>query len=194
MSVMICASTKPTPSLVQGVVDLDWVADALAIGGRLSEAAVEWIARELDIQCVVDVRSEDHDDVQLLRRHGIELLHLPTEDLRAIDRELIWTGVRWVGQALSEGKRVLIHCEHGIGRSVLLGCCVLVSQGHVPCAALRIAKQAREKVSPSPEQLHAFLTWIAEWHAQQGTACPAVTWDELARIAYCHLATEDLAL
>ena len=36
-------------------------------------------------------------------------------------------GAQWVHQRVEQGGRTLIHCEHGVGRSVLLTCAVLTA-------------------------------------------------------------------
>src|SRR5262249_58218322 len=116
--------------------------------------------------------------------HGMEVLTLPTADVHPGEPPLLWRGVRWVREGLGCGDRVLVHCEYGIGRSVLLTACVLVSLGDSPCAALERIKGARTVTCPAPDQLHALLAWAADWHRAARTPCPAATWDELARIAY----------
>jgi protein-tyrosine phosphatase len=77
---------------------------------------------------------------------------------------------------------VLIHCQHGIGRSALLSLCVLVDQGMEPLNALRLAKDARELISPSLSQ---YQGW-AEWLASRGIAAP--DYHSFGCIAYRHLA------
>src|SRR5262249_56059835 len=119
-----------------------------------------------------------------LRGQGVAGLHVPTPDTRPVAPALLWQGVRWVCEGLGRGERVLVHCEYGIGRSVLLAACVLVSLGDSPCAALERIKGARAVACPAPDQLHALLAWAADWHRAARTPCPAATWDELARIAY----------
>jgi protein-tyrosine phosphatase len=133
------------------------------------------------------VRSEECDDEHELAACGLELLHLPTDDLQAVSQEALWRGVLWIREGLRCGERALVHCEHGIGRSALVACCALVSLGDSPLAALRRAKSVRWKVSPSPEQIHAYLRWSSDWHARARSACPPTSWDELADIAYAHL-------
>jgi hypothetical protein len=164
--------------------DLSWITPMLAMGGRLGSTDAEQLARSLGIRRVVDVRLEECDDERVLRRHGIELLHLPTLDRCAVSEAMLWDGVTWVGRQLAAGHKVYIHCEHGIGRSALLVCCVLVSQGHSPMQALRMAKAARAKVSPSPEQLQALLGWSADWHLRTGRPQPPEDWEALARVAW----------
>ncbi len=169
--------------------DISWVLPHLALGGRLHADAAAHLARELGVRRVVDLRIEEKDNETLLRRYGMELLHLPTRDACAISQPMLHRGVRWVDAQLDRGESVYVHCEHGIGRSALLVCCVLVSRGYRPRAALERAKNVRAKVSPSPEQLQAFLQWTADWHCGRGEPCPCDTFDELATIAYRHLFT-----
>jgi hypothetical protein len=144
-------------------------------------SSAERLARELGISRVVDVRGECCDDEEILRRHGVLLLSLPTQDRCAVSQEMLDRGVAWVRTQLDAGHRVHIHCEYGIGRSALLALCVLVSQGHDPLQVLRKVKSARWKVSPSPEQLGAFRAFI-ERHG--GVAPPL---QALFDVAYAHL-------
>jgi protein-tyrosine phosphatase len=130
---------------------------------------------------VVDVRSEAQHDAALLRAHGLELLRLPTPDHHAISHDMLQTGVRWVRERLERGGRVYIHCQHGIGRSVLLAWCVLVALGRAPRDALTQIKAARVCASPSPAQIHALLDFAGAYTSK------LPSWDELAQIAYAHL-------
>ena len=167
--------------------NFDWVLPNLAIGGRLAPAVAETLAERHHIRRVVDLRDEEKDDLDALNRLGVDLLRLPTPDLEPVSREMLRMGVAWVFEGLARGDRVLIHCQHGIGRSALLACCVLVGQGDTPAQALERAKRARARVCPSPGQLHALLRWSADWYRDRGAECPPVTWDDLAGIAYRYL-------
>ncbi len=169
------------------MIDLHFVAPGLAVGSRFPPKAVPLLAREHGISRVVDVRVEDRDDERVLRIHGIRLLHLPTEDTCAISLEAIRDGVRFVSGGLDDGERVLIHCKYGIGRSALLALCVLVARGDAPLDAMERAKTARRVVSPSPEQLQAFLAFAAEVKAARGASWPLPTVREVGEIAWRHL-------
>jgi hypothetical protein len=169
----------------------DWFAPDLAVGGRIRTDLVELLSCRFGIRRVIDLRAEDVDDVAVLGRCQVEHLHLPTPDTRAVSQEMLSRGVAWVREGFARYHKALIHCEYGIGRSVLLACCVLVSLGHTPSAAMRLAKRARSIASPSEEQLNALLTWSAEWHRRQHTPCPTCTWHDLAAIAYHHDASSE---
>lgn len=173
--------------LYQTPPDLDWVLPHLAVGGRIQPDALAHLAHVLFIRRVIDVRAEEHDSQEAMDKFGIKLLHLPTIDLRPVSHEHLSRGVEWIVAAYTAGERVLVHCEYGIGRSALLACCALVEMGYEPLSALKSLKAARWKISPSPEQLHAFLAWCLSWHENRGRKCPDVRWEHLAEVAYSHL-------
>jgi predicted protein tyrosine phosphatase len=168
-------------------LDISWVLPNLAMGGRFATAAVEHLVHRLGLRNIVDLRSEDKDDERLLRQHAAELLHLPTLDGSAVDTGMLHRGVEWINRQLERGEKVFVHCEHGIGRSALLVCCVLVSRGRTPRAAIERVKAARAGIAPSPEQLRALLEWTGEWCRVQRAPCPADTFAELTAVAYQHL-------
>ncbi len=167
-------------------LNFDWVTEQLAVGGDFPREGAEVLARAHGISRVVDLRGDDCDDELLLARNGIRLLHLPTEDCCALEPEAIGRGVAWVRAALRARHRVLIHCQHGIGRSALLAMCVLVDSGLSPLATMTLAKDARAVVSPSPDQLRALMAFAEERTARSSWTVPS--FDELAAIAYRHLA------
>jgi len=168
-------------------LNLSWVTEDLAVGGRFPIEATEQLARSLSIRAIVDLRREACDDEHILRQHGIRLLHLPTQDCCGIALPQIWEGVRFIDEQLRNGGRVYVHCEHGIGRSPLLTCCFLLERAHSPLAALRLVKSARPCVSPTPDQLQRFLEWTRQW--MKGRSVPWRLPDllELSEIAYSHL-------
>lgn len=125
------------------------------------------LAREHRIRAVIDLREEAKDDEELLKSHGIALLHLPTPDMCGVSTIYLDDGVRFACDRLDRGERVLIHCTHGIGRSATLALCVLVSQGHSPLGALEQMKQARELISPSTSQFACWVEWMTR-HAGKG--------------------------
>jgi protein-tyrosine phosphatase len=170
----------------RSTLDFDWLTDGLAVGGSLPPDSAMRLARTHEITRVVDLRSEMCDDEAALKRQGIRLLRLPTPDTCAVARAKLETGVAWVAKALSAGRRVLVHCQHGIGRSALLAMCVLVDAGMPPLEAMLLAKNAREIVSPSPDQLRAFIGFVGR-RRRLATPWIVPSFDALAAIAYRHL-------
>jgi protein tyrosine phosphatase (PTP) superfamily phosphohydrolase (DUF442 family) len=139
-------------------LDMSWVTGSLAVGGRVREEDVARLARA-GITRVIDTRAEYRDDEAALNREGIQLLYLPTPDTQPLSVEDLKEGSVWALQQIQDGQRVLIHCEHGVGRSVLLTCAVLVRDGYSVEAALRLVQAKRWQASPNHRQikrLHEF--------------------------------------
>ena len=151
--------TRPGPTRWQP--DLDWLSDRLAVGACFPCERAAELARDHGIGAVIDLREEDCDDLELLGSAGIRLLHLPTPDLEPAGLEMLDRGVAFAREHIARGEKVLIHCQHGIGRSALLALCVLVEDGMEPLQAIGHAKDRREKVSPSPSQFAGWCAWLS---------------------------------
>jgi len=162
--------------------DIHWVADDVAVGGCFPIDRAPDLARDHAVGAVVDLRKEDRDDEERLRAAGIDFLHLPTPDLQAATAEMLEEGVRFTRAHTDAGRKVLIHCRHGIGRSALLALCVLVDRGLEPLDALRQAKDRRAAVSPSESQFRGWTKWLAS----RGKQAP--DYHAFGCIAYRHLA------
>lgn len=163
--------------------DLHWLTDLLAVGACFPMEHAETLAREHGIGAIIDLREEDRDEEEQLRSAGIDFLHLPTPDLEPASVDKLDAGVRFAREHMARRNKVLIHCQHGIGRSALLSLCVLVEEGWEPLEALSHAKEVREVVSPSHSQ---YQGW-AEWLGSRGKAAP--DYHSFGCIAYRHLAT-----
>jgi protein-tyrosine phosphatase len=179
------------PRVTTLLLVLDWITDHLALGGCFPIQAAADLARAHAIRRVVDLREEECDDAVALRRHGIVLLHLPTADRCAVAPGPLRRGVEWVRRSLRDSHRVLVHCQHGIGRSALLVLCVLVADGHDPLDAMTLIKDRRPVASPSPEQLQAFRGFIARLRRRGGTDADVPSFEALAQIAYRHLQIDE---
>ena len=182
---MVSASSEPAELPVdhgEWEPDFHWLTDHVAVGGCFPTGRAAELATEHGIGAVVDLRAEDCDDESGLREHGIDFLHLPTPDLQPASAEMLERGVKFVAQHVGRGDCVLIHCQHGIGRSALLALCVLVDQGWAPLDALTHAKDKRAVISPSLSQ---YQGW-AEWLRSRGLTAP--DYHTFGCIAYRHLA------
>jgi protein-tyrosine phosphatase len=133
-------------------LNMSWVTDNLAVGGRVRPEDIRALARA-GITHVIDTRSEYADDPQAMARERIELLHLPTADTQPLTIEQMMEGARWAHEHMQRGERVLIHCEHGVGRSVLLTCAALVYDGMHAREALELVQEKRWQASPNHKQV-----------------------------------------
>lgn len=133
-------------------LNMSWITHQLAVGGRIRPEDIHALART-GITHVVDTRSEYRDDEQAMAREHIELLYLPTPDTYPLTVEQLRQGASWVQERIRQGGRVLIHCEHGVGRSVLLACAVLVYGGMKAQDALKLVQEKRWQASPNQRQV-----------------------------------------
>lgn len=161
-----------------GACDLDWITRDLAIGGRCAPDAVDALASRHGLGAVIDVRAEEIDDAAAWDRCGVTFLSLPTEDHGAISPSMLRTGLDFAESARIAGRRLFIHCQHGIGRSVMLALCVLVERGADALDALTLVKTRRAKASPSVAQMEAWRVWLST----RGQIPP--TFEACAAIAY----------
>lgn len=133
-------------------LNMSWVTEHLAVGGRVHPADIGALARA-GITAVIDTRAEHRDDEQALARQHIELLHLPTPDSFPLSVEQLTQGAAWASEHMQQGGRVLIHCEHGVGRSVLLTCAALIYEGMCASDALTLVQRKRWQAAPNHRQV-----------------------------------------
>ncbi len=133
-------------------LNMDWVTQHLAVGGRVHPEDIPALA-QAGVSHVIDTRSEHCDDADTMAREHIQLLYLPTRDTQPLTVDQLMEGARWAVAHMRQGGRVLIHCEHGVGRSVLLTCAVLVYGGMSARDALQLVRQKRWQAAPNSRQI-----------------------------------------
>ncbi|HZZ89631.1 MAG TPA: dual specificity protein phosphatase family protein [Caulobacteraceae bacterium] len=163
--------------------NFSWIQPDLAVGGSFPAERAPELASAHGLGAVIDLRVEQCDDAVLLGGCGLRFLHLPTVDMAGVSQPMLDEGVGFARWMAHERRRLLIHCEHGIGRSATLALCCLVDRGLEPLDALRHAKDARALVSPSEAQYRAWACWI-----ERSGKGAAPSYHAFGTIAYRHLA------
>jgi protein-tyrosine phosphatase len=133
-------------------LNMSWVTNHLAVGGRIRPEDIRALSK-VGVTHVIDTRSEYSDDKEALARANIDLLYLPTPDTYPLSVEQLLEGAAWANEQIAKGGRVLIHCEHGVGRSVLLTCATLVYGGLHGSDALDLVKEKRWQAAPNQRQV-----------------------------------------
>lgn len=96
---------------------LTWVTDQLAVGpAPMSHAALDSL-REMGIRGILNLCNEFTDLHDIETASGFEVYHLPIPDEEAPDLAELEKALAWLDEAIYLGKKVLIHCRHGIGRT-----------------------------------------------------------------------------
>lgn len=146
-------------------LNMSWVTTNLAVGGRIRPEDIHAVAR-VGVTHVIDTRSEHSDDAQAMAKEHIQLLYLPTRDTFPLTIEQMMEGSQWADQAMQKDGRVLIHCEHGVGRSVQLTCAVLIYTGMHAQDAVQLVQQKRWQAAPN----HRQITYLREFESALDTA------------------------
>jgi len=147
-------------------LNMSWITPHLAVGGRILPADIPRLART-GITRVVDTRSEHKDDDDALAREGIKLLYLPTPDTTPLTIAQLQEGSRWINQQIAAGERVLVHCEHGVGRSVLLTAAALVAGGMSAHNAIDLVQHKRWQAAPNHRQMRRLQEFERAVHLTQ---------------------------
>jgi protein tyrosine phosphatase (PTP) superfamily phosphohydrolase (DUF442 family) len=148
-------------------LNFTWVTPDLAVGGAPKRRDYRRLAAA-GIKAVVDCREEASDDPEALDRLGIRLLRLPTEDRYGLSQEHLEEGAAWALDRMVDGGKVLVHCQHGVGRAPLLGGAILVKQGLSAPEALKTIRQKRWQAAPNDRQIESLL--VFEERHRNGTA------------------------
>lgn len=146
-------------------LNMSWITEHLAVGGRVHPGDIPALA-QAGVTHVIDTRSEYCDDAEMMTREHIQLLHLPAPDTQPLTIEQLLNGAQWAIEHMKNGGRVLIHCEHGVGRSVLLTCAVLVYGGMSAHEALQLTRKKRWQAAPNFRQIQRLREFEAALHAQ----------------------------
>lgn len=133
-------------------LNMSWVTEQLAVGGRVHPEDIPALA-QAGVTHVIDTRAEYCDDAEAMAKEHIQLLYLPTKDTHPLTVEQLKQGAQWANVHIQQGGRVLIHCEHGVGRSVLLTCAVLIDAGMSAHEALQLTQQKRWQAAPNSRQI-----------------------------------------
>ena len=147
-------------------LNMSWITDHLAVGGRVLPEDIQALS-QTGVTHVIDTRSEYADDVQAMAKEHIELLYLPAPDTYPLTIEQLMQGAAWANERISQGGRVLIHCEHGVGRSVLLACATLVYGGMHARDALALVMQRRWQAAPNHRQIECLREFEAALDARK---------------------------
>jgi protein tyrosine phosphatase (PTP) superfamily phosphohydrolase (DUF442 family) len=131
---------------------LVWVTDRLAVGqAPMSFDDIESI-RTAGIDGIVNLCAEYCDLADIERQSGFEVFYLPIEDDGAPNLEEMEKALDWLDEAVYLGKKVLVHCRLGIGRTGTFVTSYLLRRGF----GLKLAKKALHRVRSTPS---SFYQW-----------------------------------
>ncbi len=96
---------------------LDWLTDSLAVGqAPMSYEALDRL-REQGIGAIMNLCAEFCDLHWIEADAGFEVYYFPILDDKAPDLQELEKALDWLDECLYLGKKVLVHCRFGIGRT-----------------------------------------------------------------------------
>jgi Fe-S-cluster containining protein len=96
---------------------VDWVTDSLAVGqAPMSYEALEQL-RQQGIGAIMNLCAEFCDLHWIEADAGFEVYYFPIPDEQAPDLVELEKALDWLDECLFLGKKVLVHCRFGIGRT-----------------------------------------------------------------------------
>src|SRR4030042_3196158 len=131
---------------------LSWVTDQLAVGhAPMSYDELKSI-REQGIDGIVNLCGEYCDLHQIEKGYGFEVYYLPVQDNEAPSLQENEKALQWLDEAVYLGKKILIHCTLGIGRTGTFLISYLLRRGFSP-------KLARKKLEKTRAESTSFNQW-----------------------------------
>ena len=125
---------------------MDYILDRLAVGD-IDDARN--IPKEITaiLNC-----SEEHDT----SREGIAYFEIPLVDFQPIDPEYIPKAVAWIKETIVD-RKILVHCNAGIGRSPSIVICYLHEIGFGFEEAVKLVKSKRPYAVPHGDLRSAIM-------------------------------------
>ncbi|MFN3531967.1 MAG: dual specificity protein phosphatase family protein [Candidatus Brocadia sp.] len=86
----------------------------------------------------------------LIEEFGFEYKHIPIADLASPTQEQIEEFVSFINNLICSKKKIVVHCDAGIGRTGTMLACYLVSKG---CSARKAIEEVRKRRPGSIETM-----------------------------------------
>jgi protein-tyrosine phosphatase len=103
------------------------------------------------ITAVVDLRAENGEVTDW--PPSVQVCAVPLVDHGTPTQKALLDAAQVVGQLMSEGHEVLVHCRAGLERSATVACAVLMMQGWTLAEAYRQVTLSRRGAAPTEGQL-----------------------------------------
>jgi hypothetical protein len=124
---------------------LTWVTDRLAVGGAPMSYEQLGSLHEQGITAILNLCAEFCDLRDIETAAGFEVRYLPIQDEKAPDLAALEGALAWLDEAVYLGKKVLIHCRYGIGRTGTVLNAYLLRRGLGHKLAARVLSPLRAK-------------------------------------------------
>lgn len=122
------------------VYPLKWVNEQIAVGyAPRSKNDIETVTKA-GIEAVLNLCAECYDLYEMEVAVGFSVYWLPISEESAPTLSQMREAFNWMDTLLKQGKKVLVHCRFGVGRTGTLIIAWMLNQGHTIDDALEMLK------------------------------------------------------
>ncbi|WP_051617076.1 protein-tyrosine phosphatase family protein [Desulfonatronovibrio hydrogenovorans] len=108
---------------------LSWVTPSLAVGhAPMSYDHLDRL-KKAGIDSIINLCAEFPDLPLIEQKAGFDVYYLPIEDEEIPEMETMDDALEWIDESIYLGKKVLVHCRHGIGRTGTIVSAYLLRKG-----------------------------------------------------------------
>jgi len=148
----IQSSTVNRQSKMESAYPLTWITDYLAVGyAPMSFVELDSI-REQGINAIVNLCAEFYDLHEIENKSGFEVYYLPIQDENTCDMDDMEKALAWLDEAIYLGKKILVHCRYGIGRTGTFVTSYLLRRG----LGLKVASRKLRNTRATPA---TYIQW-----------------------------------
>ncbi len=112
--------------------------------------------KEKGLDAIVSLSEYPLSEV-LIEEFGFSVKHIPVRDFQPPTLDQVEDFVAFTKNARSEGKKLVVHCDAGVGRTGTMLACYLVSKGHSATDAIEEVRAKRPGSIETIEQEEVVL-------------------------------------
>lgn len=127
-----------------------WVTDSLATGAAPMSYDDLGTIRGQGIDAIVNLCAEYCDLHDIQRDYGFDVYYFPVVDDSAPNIKEMEEALDWLDEAIYLGKKVLVHCRLGLGRTGTFITAYLLRRGF----GLKLARERLKRLRPNPTSFH----------------------------------------
>ncbi len=125
---------------------VSWVTPNLAVGpAPMSYPHLDRL-KQAGISSIINLCAEFPDLPEIERKAGFDVYYLPIEDEEIPELAVMDEALEWMDESIYLGKKVLVHCRHGIGRTGTIVSAYLLRKG----LSVRLAQKKLKKLRSKP--------------------------------------------